>query len=380
MSDSEQFKPKYFSHSKKRFNIMKNMTGMSHPAFQSNNTVKKYINQKLNIFLKQKINRISKNQSFNFNENLKQNKHLRESFVNESSTNMNLLSNFLNINVIANKQIKMNESNLKHINNSYIDQRYFYNKRLLSKQKEIEKENLQNENIDLSKNNYLNSPICINKIENKTTPINFYKNKSIYNSQVNLNNNLIKEKQKRKLSFSNNKSNTKPFNINQNNNRNNNTSSKNPSLINRCNQIELLKGGINEFIYKKEMYNNIQELNNSHFLEKKKKSQNNNYIKLFKYNNNDSFQNNNCNEYDYKNKSNKSNLLKNTNTINLLLKTDESYNENKCPVPMPYVKKYTIEDNNKENINLDNILINKFLKEPEEEKNIPSPINFTIYK
>jgi hypothetical protein len=380
MSDSEQFKPKYFSHSKKRFNIMKNMTGMSHPAFQSNNTVKKYINQKLNIFLKQKINRISKNQSFNFNENLKQNKHLRESFVNESSTNMNLLSNFLNINVIANKQIKMNESNLKHINNSYIDQRYFYNKRLLSKQKEIEKENLQNENIDLSKNNYLNSPICINKIENKTTPININKNKSIYNSQVNLNNNLIKEKQKRKLSFSNNKSNTKPFNINQNNNRNNNTSSKNPSLINRCNQIELLKGGINEFIYKKEMYNNIHELNNSHFLEKKKKSQNNNYIKLFKYNNNDSFQNNNCNEYDYKNKSNKSNLLKNTNTINLLLKTDESYNENKCPVPMPYVKKYTIEDNNKENINLDNILINKFLKEPEEEKNIPSPINFTIYK
>jgi hypothetical protein len=293
---------------------------------------------------------------------------------------MNLLSNFLNINVIANKQIKMNESNLKHINNSYIDQRYFYNKRLLSKQKEIEKENLQNENIDLSKNNYLNSPICINKIENKTTPINFNKNKSIYNSQVNLNNNLIKEKQKRKLSFSNNKSNTNPFNINQNNNRNNNTSSKNPSLINRCNQIELLKGGINEFIYKKEMYNNIQELNNSHFLEKKKKSQNNNYIKLFKYNNNDSFQNNNCNGYDYKNKSNKSNLLKNTNTINLLLKTDESYNENKCPVPMPYVKKYTIEDNNKENINLDNILINKFLKEPEEEKNIPSPINFTIYK
>jgi hypothetical protein len=380
MSDSEQFKPKYFSHSKKRFNIMKNMTGMSHPAFQSNNTVKKYINQKLNIFLKQKINRISKNQSFNFNENLKQNKHLRESFVNESSTNMNLLSNFLNINVIANKQIKMNESNLKHINNSYIDQRYFYNKRLLSKQKEIEKENLQNENIDLSKNNYLNSPICINKIENKTTPINFNKNKSIYNSQVNLNNNLIKEKQKRKLSFSNNKSNTNPFNINQNNNRNNNTSSKNPSLINRCNQIELLKGGINEFIYKKEMYNNIQELNNSHFLEKKKKSQNNNYIKLFKYNNNDSFQNNNCNEYDYKNKFNKSNLLKNTNTINLLLKTDESYNENKCPVPMPYVKKYTIEDNNKENINLDNILINKFLKEPEEEKNIPSTINFTIYK
>lgn len=376
MSDSEQFKPKNFSHSKKRFNIMKNMTGMSHPAFQSNNTVKKYINQKLNIFLKQKINRISKNQSFNFNENLKQNKHLRESFVNESSTNMNLLSNFLNINVLANKH----ESNLKHINNSYIEQRYFYNKRLLSKQKEIEKENLQNDNIDLSKNNYLISPIYINKIENKTTPININKKKSIYNSQVNLNNNLIKEKQKRKLSFSNNKSNAKPFNINQNNNSNNNTSSKNPSLINRCNQIELLKGGINEFIYKKEMYNNIHELKNSHFLEKKKKYQDNNYIKLFKYNNNDSFQNNNCNEYDYKNKSNKSNLLKNTNTINLLSKTDESYNENKCPVPMPYVKKYTIKDNNKENINLDNILINKFLKEPEEEKNIPSPINFTIYK
>ena len=376
MSDSEQFKPKNFSHSKKRFNIMKNMTGMNHPAFQSNNTVKKYINQKLNIFLKQKINRISKNQSFNFNENLKQNKHLRESFVNESSINMNLLSNFLNINVLANKHIKMNESNLKHINNSYIDQRYFYNKRLLSKQKEIEKENLQNENIDLSKNN--NSPIYINKIENKTTPININKKKSIYNSQVNLNNNLIKENKKRKLSFSNNKSNAKPFNINQNNNRNNNTSSKNPSSINRCNQIELLKGGINEFIHKKEMYNNIHDLNNSHFLEKK--SQKNNYIKLLKYDNNDSFQNNNCNEYDYKNKSNKSNLLKNTNTINLLLKTDESYNENKCPVPMPYVKKYTLEDNNKENINFDNILLNKFLKEPEEEKNIPSPINFTIYK
>ena len=64
------------------------------------------------------------------------------------------------------------------------------------------------------------------------------------------------------------------------------------------------------------------------------------------------------------------------------LKTDESDFENKCPVPMPYVKRYTeyVINDNKINsyFNLDSFLINKDLKEPEEQKNIPLPTSQKI--
>ena len=73
-------------------------------------------------------------------------------------------------------------------------------------------------------------------------------------------------------------------------------------------------------------------------------------------------------------------LLK--DNINKLIKNDESFSENECPVPMPYVKKYsdnTIRGSNpNENINLQNILINKDLKEPKEETKVPLPISQPI--
>ena len=44
--------------------MIKNMTGMNDPAFQSNNTLKKYIEQKLNSYLDPKINILSKTKSY----------------------------------------------------------------------------------------------------------------------------------------------------------------------------------------------------------------------------------------------------------------------------------------------------------------------------
>ena len=45
----EKKRIKNHSNSKTKINMIKNMTGMNDPAFQSNKTLKKYINQKLNI-------------------------------------------------------------------------------------------------------------------------------------------------------------------------------------------------------------------------------------------------------------------------------------------------------------------------------------------
>ena len=68
--------------------------------------------------------------------------------------------------------------------------------------------------------------------------------------------------------------------------------------------------------------------------------------------------------------------------INNLLKNEESFNENECPMPMPYVKRYsenTIRNSGQnENINWENILLNKDLKEPKEEKKVPLPISQPI--
>ncbi len=353
---------------------------MSHPAFQSNKTLKQYVNQKLNIFLEQKVGIIPKNQRFQFKEKLNQNKPLPESFINESSSNLNLSSNSLNINIIANKKNNIiNESNSKSNNNSFIALNYQYNnKRLISNLKKSENKNLINMNRqnedkkkDLYKNYLTNTPINTKNNNNKTTPINIHKRKSIYNS----NKSLVKEKKKRKISFTKNRSCQKPLNFNRNFNGINDTS-KTLYFMRKSNQTKTLKQEINDIIYKKEINNNIHEINNSYLMDfiESKASKKINNIKLSKKYDNDLIHNINYNEHDYNNKSNKSILL--NNTINQFLKNDESYSENKCPVPMPYVKKYSIDNNNNnENINWDNILMNKLLKEPEEEKIIPLPIS-----
>ena len=73
MSKPFQFKEiKNHSSTKNKLNMIKNMKGMSYPAFQSNKTLKKYINLKLNIYLEKKINLIPKTRTFTkFNEKTK---------------------------------------------------------------------------------------------------------------------------------------------------------------------------------------------------------------------------------------------------------------------------------------------------------------------
>ena len=417
MSNSKQIKLKNRSNSKDRTNMIKNMTGMSDPAFQSNNTLKRYVNQKLGLYLEQRINLISKTKNFkNNNHKFEPNIPLQEYFMNESSSKMNCSSNSLNINLSLNKRSKKNSINLKPKNNSFIILRYnnYNNNKLLSKQKKKGNENLISLNLlndNISNCNIFNTPINLQNKENKTTPINnINKTKSIYKSKHKyLNRSLGIENIKGNTAFQKKRKDDKNFIMNQK--LNNNNTPKSPLYKNSSTQIKLLKQEINKIINNKTLYNNFNQLNNSYYREESKLSQNNN-IKLLKYKNIFSFhkkisKNEEDTLYD-KNSIDKDNLLK--DKINDLLKNDESYNENKCPVPMPYVKKYSdnlIKDNNSnnannpnnvnnanitninntndsndsnnnENINLDNFFMNKYLKEPKEEKKIPLPISQSI--
>ena len=142
MSNSKQIKFKNHSNTKDRTNIIKNMTGMSDPAFQSNNTLKRYVNQKLGLYLEQRINLISKTKNFkNINQKFEPNIPLQDYFINESSSKMNCSSNSLNINTSLNNRPKKNSINLKPKSNSFIILRYnnYNNKKLLSKQKKKRK-------------------------------------------------------------------------------------------------------------------------------------------------------------------------------------------------------------------------------------------------
>ena len=65
MSNYLQFKMnKNNCNSKNKINMIKNMTGMNDPAFQSNNTLKKYIYKKLDSYLESKSNILTKTQSY----------------------------------------------------------------------------------------------------------------------------------------------------------------------------------------------------------------------------------------------------------------------------------------------------------------------------
>ena len=117
-------------------------------------------------------------------------------------------------------------------------------------------------------------------------------------------------------------------------------------------------------------------MNKSYLREELKKSKNG-HIKLLKYKNNYSLLNNKENNKYLANKD-----ISLRDKINDLLKNDESYHENKCPIPMPYVKRYSDyiikEKKINKNINLEDYLFDKDLKEPDEEKIIPFPTSEPI--
>ena len=406
MSSSLKFrKLKNNNNAKNKINMIKNMTGMNDPAFQSNNTLKKYIEQKLNSYLEPNTNILPKTKSYTkvndkskfkiiynikniYNNNLlsKQNKLIQNNKSNNNENNkMNSSSNSFNqkINVYDNnnKKIKL----IKKIKrNSFSMLRFQYNKLLTNKSKRYENSttNLNiKDNLNLSKNNNI-----INK-----TPNNIKKKVNKSPSEIDLN--------KKKSIFTPNKA--LGLEICQKSGKNKNKENKDGEIFMKklyknktpktplykkksLNQMKILKDDINNILNNKTMNNNIQQLSKSYIKEDSKLYPFSIHNKLFNYKINYSNQNykisNNIIADHNKTLKSKNFLLK--DNINKLIKNDESFSENECPVPMPYVKKYsdnTIRGSNlNENINLQNILINKDLKEPKEETKVPLPISQPI--
>ena len=406
MSSSLKFKKlKNNNNAKNKINMIKNMTGMNDPAFQSNNTLKKYIEQKLNSYLEPNTNILPKTKSYTkvndkskfkiiynikniYNNDLlsKQKKLIQNNKSNNNENNkMNSSSNSFNqkINVYDNnnKKIKL----IKKIKrNSFSMLRFQYNKLLTNKSKRYENSttNLNiKDNLNLSKNNNI-----INK-----TPNNIKKKVNKSPSEIDLN--------KKKSIFTPNKA--LGLEICQKSGKNKNKENKDGEIFMKklyknktpktplykkksLNQMKILKDDINNILNNKTMNNNIQQLSKSYIKEDSKLYPFSIHNKLFNYKINYSNQNykisNNIIADHNKTLKSKNFLLK--DNINKLIKNDESFSENECPVPMPYVKKYsdnTIRGSNpNENINLQNILINKDLKEPKEETKVPLPISQPI--
>ena len=402
MSSSLQYKRiKYNSNSKNRVNIIKNMKGMNDPAFKSNNTLKKYINEKLNSYLDPKLSLIAKTKSFStLYEKMKNNIYISNKIsynlphsqyskiiqindLKDSSPKINKSSNSLNKNNMHNnkRNIKMIE---KPKSNSFIILKYSNSNKSLNKQNnKINKKSIylnKNESPILTEYNKNNNTLINAKTkEFQTTPISeLNKKRSIYNkNQIHLNqsvgfeniNQRNNKKQLNKVKDNNSIINQKLNNIKIN---------KGTLYRNSGNQIKLMKDEIYNILIKNELNNNIIPLNKSYFREESKISASNNSNIMNRKRNYSKH-----NKLENKKENNSKNIVSLfKDKINNLLKNEESFNENECPVPMPYVKKYsenTIRNSGQnENINWENILLNKDLKEPKEEKKVPLPISLSI--
>jgi len=406
MSASLKFKKvKNNSNAKNKINMIKNMTGMNDPAFQSNNTLKKYIEQKLNSYLDPKINIISKTKSYTkvndkskfkiiynikniYNNNLssKQNKLIQNNYNNnKENSKLNCSSNSFNnkINVFENNNSKKIKLIKKAKRNSFSMLKFKYNKLLACQSKRYENSTYLNinDNLNLSKSNNIinNTPNNIKKKANKSPPAyDLNKKKSIFtpNKILGLENCLKSGKNKNKENKDSEIFMKKIYK---------NKTPKTPLYKKKpLNQMKILKDDINNILINKTMNNNIQQLSKSYIKEDSKIYPFSYHNKLINCKINYSIHNNKIknnilaeNSKTFKNKK----FLQKDN-INKLIKSDESFSENECPVPMPYVKKYsdnTIRGTSvNENINLQNILINKDLKEPKEETKVPLPISQPI--
>ena len=363
--------------SKTNNNILKNMKGMNDPAFQSNNTVKEYIDKKLSSILERNLNLIQKTRSFNIykssyynlyanNKNLYYNipigiqPKIHQDNNISSSRIMNLsgeISKFKNKN---NKSIKSkNITTSKYGNKSYSNQKYKVKENSLCLSIN------ENPKVKKFKSNLINynTPINVVKKEIRTTPIDpNNKTKSIYKS---------KKIGKKVIGISFQEKNKK-YN-------NDNINPKISIFSNSFQQMNLLKNDLSNIKDKKTVYN-LLDFNKSYFREDSKIAEgtkNNigirkiNYIKhnkiLSEKNNNNT--RNRVVSFKYK--------------LNDILNDDGSFYENECPMPMPYVKKYSdkihIEEKKINEIhNIKNLFREKDLIEPKEEKGIPSPISKSI--
>ena len=359
-----------YSNPKNKIIMIKNKRGMNDPAFQSNQTLKEYINKKLTLYKENEINKCPQIQSL-LNYNTKDNKkkpNNRNSKNNKnfifkensfySRTMMHNLSNYNNnasLNNLRKNQNKKNEkNNNNNTNNNKTANDFFVfkcsnynsnnnsnNNNKLSKKKILDKNKKGIINIEEPKTNkffeIVVTPNNNNKKEDsKTSPINvFNKTKGIYRRKNMLLNKSYKSFSRDLTSFMKKEKEIKYKSPN------NKYSTK-------------LKKEINNILIHK-------PLNKTYFKENTKKPR-------FYYNN----------LLDIKNNKNSNNNQNNENKDNF----NESLNESECPEPMPYVKKYS-DINDKENISQSDINIMNFkinqnlndLKEPEEEKNVPLPVS-----
>ena len=376
------------SYSINKKNMIKNMTGMSDPAFQYNKTLKKYINRKLSVYLGKKIGLLQKTKTFSkFNETMKSvissnsNKKLEykthqypsKNKINNNNTS-NISSNSLNKN-------RMNKMCKKSKSNSCITLKYYdksLSKKMIKRMDSSVSLNV-NDNINLSRgNNTVSNKTAINNITNKesiTTPINdIMKTQGIFNSKLtNLSKIVGYEEVNGKHIIKKNKSNE---NMKRNQKLTNNNNHKTPMAKNSSDQTTLFKKDINNNSNQQNRNSKDYQLKKTYLREDSKTFLNQN-VKKIRYKNNNLLINNKEND---RNAANENVRLR--EKIKEFLKTDESDFENKCPVPMPYVKRYpeyVIKDNIINSyFNLDSILINKDLKEPEEQKNIPLPTSQKI--
>ena len=353
-----------YSNPKNKIIMIKNKRGMNDPAFQSNQTLKEYINKKLTLYKENEINKCPQIQTL-LNYNTKDNKkkpNNRNSKNNKnyifkensfySRTMMHNLSNYNNnasLNNLRKNQNKKNEKYSNTNNNNKTTNDFFVfkcsnynsNNNKLSKKKILDKNQKGKINIEEPKTNkffeIVVTPNNNNKNEDsKTSPINvFNKTKGIYRRKNMLLNKSYKSFSRDLTSFMKKEKEIKYKSPN------NKYSTK-------------LKKEINNILIHK-------PLNKTYFKENTKKPR-------FYYNN----------LLDIKNNKNSNNNQNNENKDNF----NESLNESECPEPMPYVKKYS-DINDKENISQSDINIMNFkinqnlndLKEPEEEKNVPLPVS-----
>ena len=331
---------------------------MNDPAFQSNNTLKEYINKKLTLYKVSDFNTNTKNKSvikytsnnhkkIRSNRNYKNTKNFafsEHSFY--SKTQIHNLTQQYNAslnNLRKNKEKKLN-------NNFYVFRcnNNIGNNKILNKSRQKYKSNLEGNKI----NNYLDIILTPNNNNNfnknekgKTTPINaLNKIKGIYRRKNMILNKSYKSYSRDSASvFKKEKEIKSP--------QNNNKTKLKKEIYNIINHRPLNKTYFKE--NSKKFNNDLNNINKEKVIDKKKDyflSENNE-----DKNNNDKYK-------------------------DLLLK-EESLNESECPEPMPYVKKYS-DNINKENISTNEIhFINNInknlndLKEPKEEKNIPLPVS-----
>ena len=395
MSNYLQFKMnKNNSNCKNKINMIKNMTGMNDPAFQSNNTLKKYIYKKLDSYFESKSNILTKTQSYskiNDKSKLKIIYNIKNIYNNQpiSKHSKLFLDNICNfeqefkspldplphkINVCnRNKKVKLIE---QCKNNSFLIKNS-YNNKTLKRPKNKRSENLiylsKNNNSSIYKSNQINnSPINFKKNIHKTTPINnLIIRKTLFTPKQNsMNKNFVFENIKRKSVNHRNKK----FSI-QKINRNNTSNS--PLFKKSLTQMKIIE--FENKINNKTLNNNINFIDKFDLKEELKICIKN---KIFNdenllYNKNNNSINNALYNKGENDKKMSNHIVDLKDKANDIFNNEETSSEKECPVPMPYVKKYT---NNSfldcsENINLENIIINKDLKEPKKEEKIPIPIS-----